>query len=80
MLKELERAILSGPPRKMFKDDIEIEELGTFVDRHIWLRLSKIDNAGVNLSDNVKNQLGRLSKKHPKWIWLKINLMNSLIG
>lgn len=67
MLGELEQALLTGPPREMFKKDIEPECLTRVVDREIWLRLAKIDDAGAILGRNAKARLDGLSAQHPEW-------------
>ncbi|MCX2803321.1 SIR2 family protein [Microbulbifer thermotolerans] len=67
MLRELEQAVLAGPPRDMFKDDIEPERWIRIVDREIWLRLAKMAEAGATLSADGKQRLQTLSAKYPKW-------------
>lgn len=67
MLAELEKAILAGPPRAMFKDDIEPERWTMFVDRKIWLRLAKIVQANAVLGEAGKKKLDVLSAQYPKW-------------
>jgi len=41
----LEAAILAGPPRRMFRDDLEPERWQFRADRSIWLHLSKLRNS-----------------------------------
>ena len=66
-LAKLEHAILAGPPRDMFRDNIE-EELWTGIqDRDIWLRLSKISRAGAELNAVARERLDGLSANHPDW-------------
>ena len=67
MLRELEQAILSGPPRAMFKDDIESERWTRILDREIWLRLKKIVEAGAVLGAAGKQRLHALSACYPEW-------------
>lgn len=67
MLRELEDAVLAGPPREMFKDDIEPERWAQIVDREIWLRLVKVDEAGAVWSVAGKERLGALSAQYPEW-------------
>ena len=67
MLRELEKAVLAGPPRDMFKDDIEPERLARIVEREIWLRLAKITKAGAVLGADSNEQLKVLSAQYPKW-------------
>ena len=66
-LKELEQAILSGPPRKMFRDNLEWEKWLEIVDHTIWLRLAKAEDAGTSLGRDAKSKLDELKKKHPQW-------------
>lgn len=67
MLRELEEAILAGPPRKMFTDDIEPERWTRIVDREILLRLAKIGEAGAVLTTTNKERLEALSAQYPEW-------------
>ena len=67
MLRELEQAVLAGPPRDMFKDDIEPERWTRIVDREIWLRLVKIAEAGAVLDATGKERLEALSALYPEW-------------
>ncbi len=65
--KQLEEAILAGPSRKMYRDDIGKERFQAILDHEIWLRLMKIEHAGLSLSQEVKGRLDQLSKKYPTW-------------
>lgn len=67
MLGELERAILSGPPRTMFRDDIEPESLTWIVERETWLRLAKMVQTGAVLGTACSERLNTLSAKHQDW-------------
>ncbi|GIX25497.1 MAG: hypothetical protein KatS3mg122_2728 [Caldimonas sp.] len=67
MLQELEQAVLAGPPRDMFKDDIEPERWARIVDREIWLRLAKMAEAGAALGADGNERLQGLSAQYPKW-------------
>jgi hypothetical protein len=64
---ELEQAILAGPPRGMFTDDILPDRWARIVDREIWLRLAKIAQAGAILSMAGKERLAELSAQYPQW-------------
>jgi hypothetical protein len=66
-ISELERAILKGPPREMFRDDIESESWSHIVDRVVWLRLAKIQSEGAKLSSDSQARLENISKKNPQW-------------
>jgi hypothetical protein len=67
MLRELEQAVLAGPPRAMFKDDIEPERWMRIVDREIWLRLATIRETGAVLDVVGKDRLDTLSAQYPEW-------------
>jgi hypothetical protein len=67
MLRELEQAVLAGPPRDMFKDDIEPELWSRIVDREIWLRLAKMADAGAVLGAASSARLSGLSAQYPEW-------------
>jgi hypothetical protein len=67
MSRELEQAVLAGPPRDMFKDDIEPERWTRIVDREIWLRLAKIADTGTALDATGKERLAALSAQYPEW-------------
>ena len=45
-MAELEGVILEGPPREMYRDDLEDEQWQLLVEREVWLRLSKLEAAG----------------------------------
>ncbi len=67
MIGELERAILAGPPRAMFKNDVEPERWTAIMDREIWLRLAKIAETGAVLGAAGDERLGALSARYPEW-------------
>lgn len=67
MLAELEQAILAGPPREMFKDDINPEHWTRIVDRETWLRLAKIAESGAGLGAGSMHRLAALSAQYPAW-------------
>ncbi len=64
-MAELEQAILAGPPREMFKEDIGQED-GTHIDREMWLRLAKTQVAGAVLSQEATNKLDELTQRYPR--------------
>lgn len=67
LLRDLERAVLAGPPRDMFKDDIEAERWTQIVEREVWLRLAKMVEAGAILDATASERLDTLSAQYPKW-------------
>ena len=64
---ELEQAILKGPPREMFKNDIEPEKWKCIRDHEVWLRLAKTQAADAALGQAAKIKLGELSQQYPEW-------------
>lgn len=64
---KLENAILAGPPRENFQDDIEPEWWQSHVDYSIWLRFAKLRAGGSNLSTTALSHFAELSKKNPRW-------------
>ena len=66
-LERLEGAILAGPPREMFRDDIDEERWTEIQDRNIWLRLVKLSQAGAELNVATQERLNWLSERHPDW-------------
>ncbi|WP_308725463.1 anti-phage defense-associated sirtuin Dsr1 [Metapseudomonas otitidis] len=67
MLQELEQAVLIGPPRDMFKDDVTPERWTRIVEHEVWLRLAKVADAGATLSADGNERLKELSAKYPEW-------------
>ena len=66
-LEELEQAILAGPPRDMFRDDIEPERWTRLQHKEIWLRLAKIAQIGTILSAAGNERLAEFSAQYPEW-------------
>ena len=66
-LKRIEAAILKGPPREMYREDIEPESWTELRDNEIWMRLAKVDQSGATLSTDANERLIALSKRHPDW-------------
>ncbi|MCP9468442.1 MAG: SIR2 family protein [Nitrospira sp.] len=64
MLRELEQAVLQGPPREMFENTIEPEHRTRFFDGEIWLRLAKVAAIGVTLSADASARLAALSSQY----------------
>lgn len=64
-MDKLERAILLGPPREMFRNDLEQDRWIQIVDREIWSRLAKIQATGTVLSQVSKTKLESLTQQYP---------------
>lgn len=65
--RRLEKAILLGPPRKMYRDDIEEDQWRVVVQHCTWLRLAKLAAGGVSLGHAAAAELQALSRDHPDW-------------
>lgn len=65
--ERLETAILAGPPRQMYVDDIEPERWQELVDHSMWLHLAKLASAGSVMGDVATAKLEELSAAHPLW-------------
>ena len=65
--RELEQAILAGPPRTMFRDDIEPEDWTRIHEREIWLRVAKMSHSGTKLSTAGRERLAALSARYTEW-------------
>lgn len=63
----LETAILEGPPRDMYRDDIEPDQWQGIMDRLVWLHLAKLRASGIVLGVNAATRLENLSKANPEW-------------
>lgn len=66
-MADLERAILKGPPRKMFKDGLDSQDWLRIVDRGIGLRLAKMHSTGEVLGHNARIKLDELTLHYPRW-------------
>ena len=66
-LSELERAILAGPPRLMFKADIEPERWARIREREVWLLLAQMDRADAKLGTDAGMKLVESRRRHPEW-------------
>lgn len=65
LLAELEQAILAGPPRDLYRADIEPDAWNNIVDHGVWLRLAKVAQAGAPLSAEGRSRLDALSAQNP---------------
>lgn len=63
----LESAILAGPPREEYRDDLEPEQRQDFVDHSVWLLLSKLNASGIDLGTFASTRLAELSNEYPQW-------------
>lgn len=63
----LEAAILAGPPRAMFRNDLEPVQWQSLVDRSVWLHLAKLNSSGLVLGAAAAARLAELSKARSDW-------------
>ena len=66
-LARLERSILAGPPRDMYRADILDERWTRLQEQEVWLRLAKISQAGARLSTAARGRMDEISAKHRDW-------------
>jgi len=62
----LEAAIIIGPPRVMFQDDLEAQRWQSLVDHSVWLRLAKLQEGGGKLGAAALKQFNELSAANPE--------------
>jgi len=60
-------AIVIGPPRNMFRDDLTDDDFSERRDRERWLMLAKLESFGRALHGEAANLLLELSDNYPKW-------------
>lgn len=64
---KLEDAILAGPPRSMYRDDLEPERWKWRVDHSVWLYLAKLRAGGAQLGTIAASHFDALSAQYPDW-------------
>lgn len=65
--ERLEAIILIGPPREMYRHDLEPEQWHDLIAHSIWLRLSKLKASGLSLGILATTRLTELSNANPEW-------------
>lgn len=65
--ERLESAMLAGPPREMYRDDLEPDQWQDLVASSVWLRLAKLKASGRALGAQGAARLAELSRLHPQW-------------
>ena len=63
----LEAVILVGPPRHMYRDDLEPERWQSLADHSVWLRLAKLRESGGQLGSAASQRFDNLSIANPEW-------------
>jgi hypothetical protein len=66
-LGRLEAAILAGPPRAMYRDDLDAERWAQIVDHKVWLWLMKMASSGVPLGQEAQAAMDALCTNNPQW-------------
>ena len=65
-LAMLKCAILAGPPRDMYRADIDEERWTRIQEREVWLRLEKIKQNGGRLGRRFPGSFGKTLRQTPK--------------
>ena len=65
--ERLEEAILAGPPRAMYRDDLEADRWQYLVARSVWLHLAKLNTSGLALEAPAAARLAEISTAYPQW-------------
>lgn len=63
----LVEVILNGPPREMFRDDMEPADWQYLCEKEIWLHLAKLQTFGKALPKAGIERLSELEAKYPQW-------------
>jgi hypothetical protein len=63
----LEKAIVRGPRPALYSHKRFTRRTTRIRDHEVWLRLSKLANAGANLTDRGAARLESLTSKYPNW-------------
>ncbi|MHB8257115.1 MAG: anti-phage defense-associated sirtuin Dsr1 [Acidiferrobacterales bacterium] len=65
--EHLEAAILAGPPREMYREDLEAERWQDLVVRSVWLHLAKLNESGLAPGAAANARYADLRGAHPQW-------------
>lgn len=65
--RKLEAAIQRGPRREKYRENLEQGLWETYLDRDVWLYLSKLEESELELSGTAKARLSELSQSYPHW-------------
>lgn len=64
--ENLEAAILVGPPREMYGDDLPEDSLQDLMARSVWLHLAKLNISGCALGTPAATRLVEISNANPQ--------------
>ncbi|MFV1850593.1 MAG: hypothetical protein ACMZ66_07790 [Thalassospira sp.] len=67
LLNKITSAIVNGPPRSMFREDISDADWHRRKDRETWLLLSKLNQSGAELPEDAKSCLMEIIARYPEW-------------
>ncbi|MGY3445512.1 anti-phage defense-associated sirtuin Dsr1 [Bradyrhizobium sp. USDA 4473] len=62
----LEAAILAGPPRHMYREELELDDWKSLANDAIWLRLAKLRESGGQLGDDASSHFDILAAEEPR--------------
>jgi hypothetical protein len=65
--ERLEAAIVAGPPREMYRDDLEPDRWQDLVAHSVWLHLAKLNASGLALGALAAARLAELSNAYLQW-------------
>jgi hypothetical protein len=65
--ERLEAAILEGPSREMYGDDLEPDRWQDLVAHSVWLHLAKLSSSGLALGVAANARLMELFHAYPQW-------------
>lgn len=58
---------MAGPPREMYREDLEAERWQDLVARSVWLHLAKLNTSGLVLGAPAATRLAELCTTYPQW-------------
>lgn len=64
---QLEKAVLAGPPREMYRGDLEEDQWQNLVAHSVWLHLAKLNTTGLVLGVSAAAYFEEISKANPQW-------------
>ncbi len=59
--------LLEGPPRDMYREDLDPGTWDLTRDEAVWERLARLDRAGAILPREAASRLARIQAEHPEW-------------
>lgn len=65
--ERLESAVLAGPPRDIYRNDLEADQWRGLVARSVWLHLAKLNISGLVLGASGEARLVEISTAFPQW-------------